>query len=400
MAIPISVPRLGWTMEEGVFVGWLKKDGEEVKPGDLLYTLEGEKATQEVESMDGGILRIPPDAPQPGVTVVVGALLGYLTEPGESAPWETQAVQAVSRNQPRAAAPAVATEVPIAGPPQAAALATSVAEPAISPRARRVARELGIDWHGLRGGGRSGRIRERDVRATAAAAPASAGSVGRMTPVRKVIAERMARSAHTTAPVTLTTRADATNLVGLREQFKAAAEGPVPGYTDLIVKLTALLLRRHPHMNAVWRDDGVFVADAVHIAIAVDTDAGLLAPVLRDVASLTVRQVVDQSQALIEQARVQRLTVEQMQGGTFTVTNLGMHGIDAFTPIINLPQVAILGVGRITREPAVVNEQIVPRDMVALSLTFDHRAVDGGPAARFLDELRGAIEQPAAWLVA
>jgi pyruvate dehydrogenase E2 component (dihydrolipoamide acetyltransferase) len=152
-------------------------------------------------------------------------------------------------------------------------------------------------------------------------------------------------------------------------------------------------------MNAVWRDDAIFASDDVHIGIAVDTDAGLMAPVLRDVPSLAVRQVAEQSRALIEQARAQRLTVEQMQGGTFTVTNLGMHGIDAFTPIINLPQVAILGVGRITREPAVMNEQIVPRDMLTLSLTFDHRAVDGGPAARFLDALRGAIEQPAAWLV-
>jgi pyruvate dehydrogenase E2 component (dihydrolipoamide acetyltransferase) len=400
MAIPISVPRLGWTMEEGVFVGWLKKDGDEVKPGDLLYTLEGEKATQEVEVMDGGILRIPPDAPQPGATVAVGALLGYLMEPCEPAPWETQGVAANSPSSARAPAPAVSNEVAAASAPRAAAPAASGAEPAISPRARRVARELGIDWRRLRGGGRSGRIRERDVRAAAATAPASDGSAVRMTPIRRVIAERMARSAHTTAPVTLTTRADATNLVGLREQFKAAAEGPVPGYTDLIVKLTALVLRRHPHLNAVWRDDGLLLVEAVDIAIAVDTDAGLLAPVLRDVASLTVRQVAEQSRALIEQARAQRLTAEQMQGGTFTVTNLGMHGIDAFTPIINLPQVAILGVGRITREPAVVNEQIVPRDMLTLSLTFDHRVVDGGPAARFLDTLRGAIEQPAAWLVA
>jgi pyruvate dehydrogenase E2 component (dihydrolipoamide acetyltransferase) len=286
--------------------------------------------------------------------------------------------------------------VSVARRPDAAA---TTADPAITPRARRAARELGIDWRRLRGGGRSGRIRERDVRTAATAAPASAGRVLPPTPVRKVIAERMARSAHTAAPVTLTTAVDATNLVGLRAQFKAAGGEPVPGYTDLIVKLTALVLRRHPQLNALWRDDGLFLSDAVHIGIAVDTDAGLLAPVLRDVAALAVRQVAEQSRALIEQARAQRLTAEQMQGGTFTVTNLGMHSIDAFTPIINLPQVAILGVGRITRQPAVVNEQIVPRDRLTLSLTFDHRAVDGGPAARFLDALRGAIEQPAAWLV-
>jgi pyruvate dehydrogenase E2 component (dihydrolipoamide acetyltransferase) len=213
-----------------------------------------------------------------------------------------------------------------------------------------------------------------------------------MTPVRKVIAERMARSAHTTAPVTLTTRADATNFVNLREQFKAAAPESIPGYTDLIVKLTALVLQRHPYMNAVWRDDAIFASDAVHIGIAVDTDAGLMAPVLRDVPSLAVRQVAEQSRALIEQARAQRLTVEQMQGGTFTVTNLGMHGIDAFTPIINLPECAVLGVGRVVAEPAVHEGRIVPRDMVTLSLTFDHRVVDGAPAARFLNDVRLRIE--------
>lgn len=398
MAIPITVPRLGWTMEEGVFIEWLKLDGDVVQAGDLLYTLEGEKAAQEIESMDRGILRIPPDAPRPGATVAVGAVLGYLLEPGEAAPWD--AGTASASEKPSAA---LAQARPVAAVAVSEATKKTRIEPAISPRARRAAKELGIDWMHLKGGGSSGRIRERDVRAAAGTgATVSAGRLVPLTPIRKVIAERMAHSAHTTAPVTLTTRTDATNLVNLREQFKAApgtSRAPVPSYTDLIVKLTALALQRHPALNAVWCGDGLLLSEAIHIALAIDTEAGLLAPVLRDVPSLSLRQLTEQAQTFIEQARAQRLTAEQMQGGTFTVTNLGMHGIDAFTPIINLPQCAILGIGRIAREPACYQGAIVPRDMLTLSLTFDHRAVDGAPAARFLETLRGAIEQPAAWLV-
>ena len=196
------------------------------------------------------------------------------------------------------------------------------------------------------------------------------------------------------APVTLTTRADATNLVHWRNQRKSAAvEEVIPSYTDIIVHRTATILRRHPLLQAQWRDDGLLVPDHVHIGLAVDTEGGLLAPVLRDADSLTVQQVAEQSRALIALARAGRLTGEQMRGATFTVTNLGMFGIDAFTPIIHLPQCAVLGVGRIVRAPAVVDDRIVPRDLMTLSLTFDHRVVDGAPAARFLNELRQEIER-------
>jgi pyruvate dehydrogenase E2 component (dihydrolipoamide acetyltransferase) len=269
-----------------------------------------------------------------------------------------------------------------------------------SPRARRVAAELGIDWSNLRGTGRDGRIRERDVRAAATAA----GTGGRLipyTPSRRTIAARMVAGVTQAAPVTLTTRADATNLVNVRGQFRAAAAGddPVPGYTDFLVKLAAAALRRHPMLQAQWRDDGLFVPDRVAIAVAVHTDAGLLAPVVRDADRLTLRQVAARSRDLIARARAGRLSADEMRGATFTITNLGGLGVDAFTPIVHLPQCAVLGVGRIVREPAVVGGQVVPRDQVTLSLTFDHRVVDGAPAARFLDTLRACLEQPAPWLM-
>jgi pyruvate dehydrogenase E2 component (dihydrolipoamide acetyltransferase) len=377
MAIPITVPRLGWNMEQGIFMAWLKREGEAVRPGEPLFELEGDKAVQAVEALDGGILRIPPDAPRPGETLPVGALLGYLLAPGEAPPWE----QAVSPTTP--SHPSV------------------MAEPAISPRARRVARELGVDWKRLKGSGRTGRIRESDVRA--APTKPNAGQIIPITPVRRLIAERMAAGAQTTAPVTLTTRADATNLVHLRDQFKASDASPysaVPSYTDFLLKLTATALHKHPMLNASWTPDGIRLSEGIHIGIAVDTEAGLMVPVVRDVPALGLRQVAATCRELIQQARARRLKPEQMQGGTFTITNLGMYGIDAFTPILNLPQCAVLGVGRIHREPAVHNEQIVPRDMLTLSLTFDHRIVDGAPAARFLDTLRQYIEQPGPLLIA
>jgi len=431
MASAITVPRLGWEMEEAVFVEWLKKDGEPVKEGEPLFVLEGDKAVQEVEAIDAGILRIPPDAPKQGDTVKVGALLGYIVEQGEMAPFEIDgAIHAPA--QP--ASPAASAEAVVVAPIAAgkcSALShggkkTSCVRPTSgmqgprgSPRAARVAAELGIDWSQIRGTGKTGRIREQDVRAAAAQRsvgapvrePANAVGGQRPTPetvasgrvipagpIRKRIADRMATSAHTTAPVTLTTTADVTSLVALRSRLKSEAQArneAVPGLTDIITKLTAAVLRDHPLLYSRWGEDKIIRPDTIDIGIAVDTEAGLLVPVLRDVPSLSLRRLTARSRDLIERARARRLTPDEMQGGTFTVTNLGLFGVEAFTPIINLPECAVLGIGRIVRRPALVGDRIEPREVMTLSLTFDHRVVDGAPAARFLDAVRQAIEQPA-----
>jgi len=387
MAIEIRVPRLGWNMEEGVFIAWHKKDGESVKAGEPLFILEGDKATQDVEATDPGILRIPPDAPAEGEPVTVGTVLGYLVEPGEPAPFATGAGSARDRAPAVVAAPAPATQEKPAPRDRG--------RPTASPRARRVADELGIDWTKLRGSGRTGRIRERDIRA------AGEGKGVPVSPTRRVIAERMLASLRATAPVTLTTTADATNLVNLRTQFKAAARSAdiVPGYTDFLVKLCAVALRDHPMLMARWDGDRLVVPEEIHIGLAVDTEAGLLVPVFRNVPSLGLRQLAARTRELAERARAGKLTAEEMSGGVFTISNLGSFGIDTFTPIINYPECAILGVGRLRRQPAVVEERVVARDVLSLSLTFDHRTVDGAPAARFLDALRKCIENPAPWLV-
>jgi pyruvate dehydrogenase E2 component (dihydrolipoamide acetyltransferase) len=414
MAIEVIVPRLGWSMDEGTFGEWLKRDGDVIERGQALFVLEGEKSAQDIESFDAGILRIPPNAPQAGDTVKVGQVLAFLVAEGEAVPFEAAGTGPVAKMKARveidSAAPT--TEVIRDGatkstPPRDRATA--------SPRARRLAAELGVDWEALQGTGRGGRIREQDIvqfansqtgaapSKPAAATPTVRGAAGSMpvSRMRKTIAARMSAGVHEAAPVTLTTRCDATNLVNLRGQFRsAAATGETaPDYNALFVKLTAAVLVRHPGMTRQWGNGEMTIPEGMHLAVAVDIEEGLVAPVIRDVHRLSLRQVAVELRRLIDAARDGSLSENELQGGVFTVTNLGMYGIDAFTPIINLPQSAILGVGRISREPAVVGNAIVPRDQVTLSLTFDHRVVDGAPAARFLNDLRLAFEQPGPGLV-
>jgi pyruvate dehydrogenase E2 component (dihydrolipoamide acetyltransferase) len=386
MAIPISVPRLGWNMEHGVFVGWLKADATPVRAGEVLFTLEGEKATEDVEGFDGGILHIPANSPQKGDTVAVGAVIGYLLQPGESPP-APEGPSAVS------SPPAVSEPQAIVASPMSAATVPKLDRPAVSPRARRTAAETGIDLRRVQGTGRTGRIRERDVLNAAKSSSAAAAPVA-VSSIRRVIAQRMLASHLATAPVTLTTTIDATNLVNLRDQFKSAPVSTVPSYTDLLIKLTALALHKHPLLNSRWENEQIVTPTSVHIGIAVDTDAGLLVPVVRDVASLDIPSLSRVSRDLIDRARQRQLTSDELRGGTFTITSLGSFGIDAFTPIINSPECAILGVGRIQKRPAVVDDRVVVRDQLTLSLTFDHRIVDGAPAAKFLQTLTSLIENP------
>lgn len=457
MATEIIMPRLGWTMEEGVFGGWLKQDGDAIEAGDLLFTVETDKATQEIEAFEGGILRIPPSGPNVGDVISVGAVLGYLTTPGEAMPEPAAPTASAAAGEAQgSSAPAAAPQAaqPVQAMDQASDRRNGL--PAISPRARRVAGELGVDWTQVQGSGRTGRIVERDVRAAAeavaqqareekvrvspvaqrmaedvgvdlaelaqqvpgrrierkdvlaaleartqATAPVVPGKAVPTTRIRRLIAQRMVESNQTTAPVTLTSEADATELVALREQFKAALGSrgqAVPSYNDLLIKLTAVALQDHPLLNATWTGDEIILNEQIHIGLAVDAPDGLLVPVVRDVQQRSLRQISGESARLIDGALARHLSSDDLQGGTFTITNLGTYGIDAFTPIINLPQCAILGVGRIIAKPWVVDDQVVPRRIMALSLTFDHRVVDGAPAARFLNTVREYIETPALWL--
>ena len=427
MPIEITVPRLGWSMEEGTFSSWVKREGEAVQAGDILFILESEKAAQEVESMDAGILRLPPDAPKPGDIVKVGQRLGYLLVSGEIAPWETagtssRPIPATPRAASSAAGDAPHNTTDLPSPPQESSKAgpvepivpaqpfSSSTRPAISPRAARLARDLGVDWTRLAGSGRTGRIRERDVRAfsqtpgparggVGAAGGASSSSSaleGSLSATRRMIADRMTASLRSTAPVTLTATADASVLVRSRNEWKVGTDqSMVPSYTELLIKICAVALEQHRELAGRWDGDRLVAATAFHIGVAVDTEFGLLVPVIRDVAALDLQQIATRARDLIQRARSRKLKTEELRGAVFTITTLGAFGIDAFTPIINYPECAILGVGQIRREPVAEGDAIVLRERVTLSLTFDHRAMDGAAAARFLKTFCDLVRSPA-----
>jgi pyruvate dehydrogenase E2 component (dihydrolipoamide acetyltransferase) len=441
MAFEVTLPRLGWSMETGKIAEWLKRSGQHVETGEILFTVEGDKAVQEVEALASGTLHIPPDSPPPGQELPVGTVLAYILEPDESAPSEAPGT---TEHQ---LGPSGNAEHQL-GPAPRNVTRSRHGLPTVSPRARRVATELGVNWSSLVGSGRSGRIVERDVRRAAPVAEARVSPVARrmaadlgvdvevlaaqasgrrvtradveaaaravvettglrqeITPVsavRRLIAERMASSAHTAAPVTLMTEVDASEMVRLREQLKGEPDRLVPSYTDLLIKLIGETLREHPMLNAHFEGETIVRPPEANVGIAVDTERGLLVPVVRNVQAKTLSQIARESARLIEQARNGRINPDELRGGTFTVTNLGMYEIDGFTPIINLPECAILGFGRIVPKQVVVDvaaERLAIRHMAFLSLTFDHRLVDGGPAARFLQRLKQYVEKPYLWLI-
>ena len=400
MAIEITIPRLGWSMDEGIFVQWLKNDGDMITAGDMLFVIEGDKATQEIESFDSGVLCIPEGVAVEGDVVQVGQVMGFLLAEDETAP-TYQPNTIVASDPPAAPTATVATAAESAGyDPSSNPVVTST-RTVVTPRARQTARNLGIDLTGIIGSGRAGRIRERDVIAQAdqlrqqtPAEPIStvSGRLQTLTAHRKVIAQRMRASAMQTVPVTLHTKVEAAALVEFRKSLQGTDAAPT--YNDILVKLTAALLPQCPELNACWTMQGVYLYDEIHLAIAIDTPAGLVAPVIRNVPELTLDEVSQRSHDFITAARTGTLTSEQQTGGTFTVTNLGMYGIDHFTPVINSSQSAILGIGRIRDEPVVLDNKVVVGKVLSLSLTFDHQVLDGAAVARWLEKLSTAIGNP------
>ena len=440
MPYEIVMPRLGWNMEEGTLVEWLKRDGEPVIQGEMVCTIEGDKAAADVESFEGGILKIPDASLRPRAGPCRWARCWGMSF--QKTKWRLltriRSVQAMGRAKSQRPSPVTAPN-PVttqqdanqtAHPANFYAVGTATStlrerdEPAISPRARRAAEAAGIDWRTLKGSGRTGRIVERDVLEAAgqpgqAVQPGQAGQPGphgsaldgpdeqtaatraadgQATAVRgglrQAIARRMAKAHRTTAPVTLHTEADVT---GLSSMFEDAFR---PSWYDLMARIAAIALAEHPVMNASWRD-GVALNDGIHIGIAVDTEGGVIAPVIRDVPGKSLREISDETKRLIQAAQAGGLTLDQIEGGTFTLTNLGMYGVDAFTPIIHHPQCAILGLGRASPRVVVLDEASGAtgiRRMMTLSLTFDHRIVDGAPAARFLQRVRQLAEAPDEWL--
>jgi pyruvate dehydrogenase E2 component (dihydrolipoamide acetyltransferase) len=445
MATEIVLPKLGQTMEEGTIVEWVKKEGDPVGRGDVLFHMETDKAVLEVEARARGVLR--KILVEPGVTVPIMTVVGIIAAENE----DIDDILARVAGGPAAAQPAgpepepvepgpAAEPVVTETPPAQARAAGAGGRIIASPRARRVAAERGVDLAQVRGSGPNGRIIEKDVLAylharppatplarkvademgvsltqvpvgegrltaeavrqmadAARAQPPAAGQVVPMAGIRGIIAEHMAASAHTTAPVTLESRVDATELVALRERLKDALAddlGFAVGYNDLLALIVGRCLVEYPYMNVRLEEGGIRHLDEVHVGLAVDTERGLLVPVIRNADRMGLKELARTLRELVGRAREGRSLPDDLTGGTFTITNLGMYGVDAFTPIINLPECAILGVGRIRPEPVVVDGQVVVRQMMWLSLTFDHRLVDGAPAARFLQGIARYIENP------
>jgi pyruvate dehydrogenase E2 component (dihydrolipoamide acetyltransferase) len=455
MITEVILPKLGQTMEDGVIVEWVKKEGDSVQRGEVLFTVESDKAVLEVEATARGFLRkiLVPEGERVPVLTAVALItreaeedISAYGEPAGAAP--TTPAIAGSAFEPTAAGRA-ATEVGSERPtdrifasprarktareqgvdleavvgtgpkgriveqdvldylavqPEAAPPPLAEPYPKATPMALRTAEALGVDLATVSGTGFSGRIMKADV--TAAAKPAApplpeelAVESMPMSGTRRIIAERMAASHSATARVTLVTEADATEFVQAREQLKASVTeswGFAPGYNDLLGIIVARALREFPYMNARLSTDGNSIERLayVNLGLAVDTERGLLVPVIQAADQKGLQAFGTEFRSLVERARSGKSLPDDLSGGTFTITNLGMYDIDAFTPIINLPEAAILGVGRILPKPVIREGQIVARQMWTLSLTFDHRLVDGAPAARFLQRIKQLIENP------
>ena len=444
----IYLVKVGMNMTEGVVEEWYIADGASVNAGDLLYRLETEKVNLDVDAEASGVVKHLVDE---GVTMKPGDLVGYIYGPDETVlealpESAAEATASAPADSPSAAASAAA-------PPAVTNSAAVDGRIPSSPAARRLAGELGVEIAGLTGSGPGGRIVEADVQAAAAAQPKppapspsspmarklarelgvdlaqvrGTGPGGRITkedveqaakppvpalgrgedqtiPVRgmrKTIAKRMLESLQTSAQLTMDMDVNMDDAVKLRGQLidEWQEEGVRPTYTDLVIRAAAKALEKHPHMNSVFSDAEIILRGDIHVGMAVALQEGLIVPVVHNANQLGLKEIALESGRLAQAARNGALTPDDLHDGTFTVSALGMFGVDAFTPIINAPQSGILGVNRIREAVRWRGEQPVKTEVMRLSLTWDHRALDGAPAAQFLANVRELLEAPYRLLV-
>lgn len=453
MPAEVTMPQMGLTMEYGTIVNWLIREGDEVTNGQEVCEVETDKATLAVESHSAGkVARILASV---GQVVPVGAPICVLLAPGEillpnwlpSNAIPAGEAGAVPQPSVDSLTPSISTAVPehASGPAQA------------SWKARTLARELGMDLARISGTGISGRVTAADVLNSQTASAISAGGVeikaspiamnlakalgielaqvpgtglnsrverddvlqfaasvisgarqkidkrgepitpSRIIPlegVRGIVSRRMAESVHTTARVTLIREVNASALVDVRARLKA--QNIQVAYNDLLIAMCAAALREHPEANARLTVAGIEQLQEIHIGLAIDTDRGLIVPVIHNIDRLSLSEIATETLRLIDGARSGRISPDDLTGGTFTLTSLGIYGVDAFTPVINLPECCILGVGRIVRKPVADEhtDAVVVQPRITLSLVFDHRVIDGAPAARFFNRVVELVEEP------
>ncbi len=395
MPTDVLLPQWGMGMNEGQVVKWLKSEGDPVVKGDALVEIESAKVNSEVEAPADGVLGkiLVPE----GTDVPVGTRLGVLLSEGDD-PSILDSIEpyAAPRSAPTVArarrAPAAASATRDAGRRQV-----------VTPRARRLASELRVDVESIQGTGPSGRVTEDDVRRTAEEGPAP-GDGGSLVPVREVvpitglrgaIARRMTESSRTPS-VTLNTHVDVTAAVELQRRLVSAwrRNRLRPQYQDLILAATVKALTDTPLANAHLVGDELRILDEINLGVAVAVPDGLIVPVIRNASGKTVVELAQEIRELVRMARSQSLGIDQMTGGTFTVTNLGSYDVDQFNPLLNPPEIGILGVGRIEVRPMFVGGEVAARSIGHLCLTFDHRAWDGAPAAEFLRKVANNLRDP------
>ncbi len=383
MANELKMPQLGLTMEEGTVTEWLKREGDEVHAGESVAEITTDKITNEINSeWDGVLLKIV--VPE-GETVPVQSVLAYIGQAGESIGTEN------------GAAPEAAAGKPCEHAPAAGGTRTR-----ISPLARKTAEKLGVDCSGISGSGPSGRIVQKDILAAAeklrTTVPKSSGASAapiakKLSGMRKVVAERMLAS-HTQIPsVTQTVKVDITELLALRERLKEC--GARISINDMVMKATAMALKDNPHMLVSYSDGSVIEHEQVDLGMAVALDEGLIVPVIRGADKLSLSELAYRARDLAARAKNGTLKMEEYQGSTFSVSNLGMFGVESFTPIINQPNAAILGVCAAEKELALSDAgELMNRSVMRLSLTYDHRLMDGAVAARFELAVKEYLEAP------
>ncbi len=443
MAKEIVLPQWGMEMQDGIVISWLKQEGDSIQEGEPLVEIETEKIQTELESTESGILAhiLVPE----GATIPIRTVLCIVADPGEEVPRPSgaPAAAAVPAAALAASSPTVAPApsdgqvaaqvVPAArrlarqhhldlaqlqgtGPGgrillqdveraiQAASTAPAVApaervQVQVTPAAQRLAGQHGIDLAQVQGSGPRGRILIADVEQAITAQAQPQAQMIPMTGMRQTIATRMLTSLQTMAQLTLSTEADMTDAMhiraGLSRQWTDGGLSPL----HLAVKATARALQDHPRMNALQRQDAIELADEINVGIAVALEEGLIVPTIRRADRKSLAEIAAEARALATTVRDGKASYDAVTGGTFTITNLGAYDIDAFTPIVNPPQVGILGLGRVVEKPVVHEGEIAKRSMMFLNLTFDHRVIDGAPAAAFLKDVKTYLEDPW-WMVA
>ena len=431
MAIVINMPRLSDTMTEGVVAKWHKKIGDTVNEGDLLAEIETDKATMEFEAFPGQEGKLLYIGTGEGETAPVDTVLAILGDEGEDieslkaaeaapaeAPAEEVAPEPVEAPEPaEAPAPAPAPVATSAAAPAPAAPVTTDSGVKASPLARKLAADRGIDLNMVQGSGDHGRIVKRDVDSfnpafhtsaqpgAAAAAPAPSAPAGLenytdypVSQMRKVIAKRLSESKFTAPHFYVTMDIDMDNAIAARKAMNASGEVKI-SFNDLVIKATALALKKHPAVNSSWMEDFIRINDHVHIGVAVAIEDGLLVPVLRHADQMALSHISTSVKDLAGKAKDKKLQPSDWEGNTFTISNLGMFGVEEFTAIVNPPDAGILAVGGIKQVPVVKDGQVVPGNVMKVTLSLDHRVADGASGAAFLQSLKAYLENPVTMLV-